>query len=161
MVYLVPIPGLCILGLVSVQDIRSRQVHRSWILLGILVQLASLLGYCVTSPLGYWPLVIAFSITLVSTLLQSALALIRPGALGLGDITSTALAAFSIGVLGWASTILFWFLTGTLGLLAISLYYWLNRKAKCATDRAEVSFPFVTILFTAAIATDIITYLIQ
>ncbi|BDR52950.1 peptidase A24 [Bombiscardovia nodaiensis] len=132
---------------------------RFGIALGILLQLLTLLAYCALSRQDLWPIIAALGLALASTVVQTFLALIRPGALGFGDVTATALVGLSLGVLGWQASLAWWLLMGAFGLVALGLYYrWPGRshKPSAPTNR---SLPFLPIIVGAALTTDLIFFL--
>lgn len=162
MVYLVPIPGLLIVAFLAINDIRTRQVPRLWVLFGMVVELISMVCYGATNHHLAHTLITAGSIAIVSTLVQYALALIRTNTIGLGDVTAILLTSFSIGVLGWPSALLFWFLLGILGISSISLYLlWVRHKSVHTTSDQESSYPFVTVILAAALITVLVSFLSQ
>ena len=90
MVYLIPAPGLLTALLLALIDIRTRRVPRLLVLLGLVLQTVTLLVFSLFQAQPML-LVQCLLLTLASAGLQLLLALIRPGALGLGDVTATGL----------------------------------------------------------------------
>lgn len=104
----------------SVTDLRSRRVPLPWVCAGIVVQLAAfVLWSCLGG--GWRPLAMGTALGSLSALVQLLLATVRPGALGFGDVTATALVGLAVGSLGLETAALWWLLMGALGLMALGL----------------------------------------
>ncbi|BDR54585.1 hypothetical protein KIMH_06960 [Bombiscardovia apis] len=162
MVYLVPLPGLAVVALLAYSDVRTRRIPRAWTLLGVIVQLLTILAYCAVRQQDLWSIVLAVSIGSVCAIIQAALALIRPGALGLGDVGATALASLSIGILGWPAAILFWLFMGLLGIVAMVFYYhWPLSTQLTKQSIKRKPLPFVTVIVTAGLATTLASFLLS
>ena len=142
------LPGFIFTLYLAWTDIRTRLVPRSIVLLGFLVQGLTLVVYSLAGH-GIAPLVTAVVLCLGSTGIQFFLALVRPGALGLGDVTATALLAFTIGLLGWTTTLVWWLLMGVFGLGSLVV----GRIGKDRGKRADTLAFVPVILVAAAIAT--------
>ena len=113
---LLPLLPSLIAGLaVSASDLRSRRVPLAWVCAGIGAQIVALVAWCVRSA-DWSALVAAVGLGSLSTLIQLSLALIRPGALGFGDVTATALVGVAVGSLGPIATAMWWLSMGALGL---------------------------------------------
>ncbi|OZG66945.1 peptidase A24 [Bifidobacterium aquikefiri] len=98
----------------SVHDVQCRRIPRLWILCGFLAQL---LAYAIWMIQGGSMAVIveALLISLLSALVQLLLALLRPGALGFGDVTCTLLIGLAVGSQGIFRSALWWLIMGLLG----------------------------------------------
>lgn len=142
------LPGFIFTLYLAWTDIRTRLVPRSVILLGFLVQGLTLVVYCLFGH-SIAPLATAAVLCLGSTGIQFFLALVRPGALGLGDVTATSLMAFTIGPLGWITTLVWWLLMGVFGLGSLAV----GRIGKDRCKRADTLAFVPVILVAAAIAT--------
>lgn len=142
------LPGFIFTLYLAWTDIRTRFVPRSIVLLGFLVQGLTLVVYSLSGH-GIAPLVTAVVLCLGSTGIQFFLALARPGALGLGDVTATSLMAFTIGPLGWTTTLVWWLLMGVFGLGSLAV----GRIGKDRGKRADTLAFVPVILVAAAIAT--------
>lgn len=145
MVYLTTLPGLVIALALALEDIRSRTIPRTWVAAGLLVQTAAL---CFSSAMtGRWEvLILALALGAASAGLQACLALVRPGALGMGDVTCTGLTGLSLGALGWVTALVWWLLMGLIGALALGVAALLARR-----EKGPVSIPFAPVIVGAAI----------
>lgn len=149
MVYLIPAPGLLTALLLALIDIRSRRVPRFLVLFGLVLQTVTLLVF---SLIKGRPMLLAQSLllTLACAGLQLLLALVRPGALGLGDVTATGLVALSLSVLGWTTILVWWLMMGLLGLVSLALV-WLARRRRSARTNNPLSLAYVPVILAAAV----------
>ena len=154
MVYLIPAPGLLTALLLALIDIRSRRVPRLLVLFGLVLQTMTLLVFSLIQAQPML-LVQCLLLTLASAGLQLMLALIRPGALGLGDVTATGLVALSLSVLGWTTILVWWAMMGLLGLIALALA-WLARRRGPVRTHNPLSLAYVPVILAAAVAALII-----
>lgn len=142
------IPTFLALLVVTYTDIRYRRVPRVVIGSGLGTQLVCLI--VLSAVTQYWDnLIMSIVCMLVCTTLQYVLALIRPGALGLGDVTATALITFALGWLGLIPVLLWWLYSGICGLIQLVV----------AHIRHHTSIPFVpamTLSFCASVLTQIL-----
>lgn len=104
----------------SVTDLRSRRVPLPWVCAGVVAQLAALVLWACLGG-GWRPLAMGTALGALSALVQLLLATVRPGALGFGDVTATALVGLAVGSLGLEAAALWWLLMGMLGLMALGL----------------------------------------
>lgn len=148
MVYLIPAPGLLTALLLALIDIRSRRVPRFLVLFGLVLQTVTLLVF---SLIKGRPMLLAqcLLLTLACAGLQLLLALVRPGALGLGDVTATGLVALSLSVLGWTTILVWWLMMGLLGLVFLALV-WLARRRRSARTNNPLSLAYVPVILAAA-----------
>lgn len=148
MVYLIPAPGLLTALLLALIDIRSRRVPRFLVLFGLVLQTVTLLVF---SLIKGRPMLLAqcLLLTLACAGLQLLLALVRPGALGLGDVTATGLVALSLSVLGWTTILVWWLMMGLLGLVSLALV-WLARRRRSAKTNNPLSLAYVPVILAAA-----------
>ena len=154
MVYLIPAPGLLIALLLALIDIRTRRVPRLLVLVGLVLQTVVLLVFALIQ--GRLTLLTqCLLLTLASAGLQFLLALVRPGALGLGDVTATGLVALSLSVLGWTTILVWWLMMGLLGLVALALA-WLARRRRSDRTNTPLSLAYVPIILAAAVTALII-----
>ena len=149
MVYLIPAPGLLTALLLALIDIRSRRVPRLPVLLGLVLQTVTLLVFSLIQAQPML-LVQCLLLTLASAGLQLMLALIRPGALGLGDVTATGLVALSLSVLGWTTILVWWVMMGLLGLVALTLAWLVRRRNEPARPNNPLSLAYVPVILAAA-----------
>ncbi|WP_297301313.1 hypothetical protein [uncultured Bifidobacterium sp.] len=149
MVYLIPAPGLLTALLLALIDIRSRRVPRLLVLFGLVLQTVTLLVF---SLIKGRPMLLAqcLLLTLACAGLQLLLALVRPGALGLGDVTATGLVALSLSVLGWTTILVWWLMMGLLGLVSLALV-WLARRRRSARTNNPLSLAYVPVILAAAV----------
>lgn len=149
MVYLIPAPGLLTAFLLALIDIRSRRVPRLQVLLGLVLQTVTLLVFSLIQAQPML-LVQCLLLTLASAGLQLMLALIRPGALGLGDVTATGLVALSLSVLGWTTILVWWVMMGLLGLVALALAWLARHHNGPARPNNPLSLAYVPVILAAA-----------
>lgn len=149
MVYLIPAPGLLTALLLALIDIRSRRVPRLPVLLGLVLQTVTLLVFSLIQAQPML-LVQCLLLTLASAGLQLMLALIRPGALGLGDVTATGLVALSLSVLGWTTILVWWVMMGLLGLVALALVWLARHRSRPARPNNPLSLAYVPVILAAA-----------
>ena len=154
MVYLIPAPGLLIALLLALIDIRTRRVPRLLVLVGLVLQTVVLLVFALIQG-RLMLLTQCLLLTLASAGLQFLLALVRPGALGLGDVTATGLVALSLSVLGWTTILVWWLMMGLLGLVALALV-WLARRRRSDRTNTPLSLAYVPIILAAAVTALII-----
>ena len=130
--YLVALPSLLCGLAISVEDIRCRRVPRLWVAVGCLLQLVALI---VAALLGN-DLFLVLQAALFAVLcaaVQCGLALVRPGALGFGDVTVTLVMGLAVGTAGLWGVVVWWLAMGVLGL------GWLAER--CATVRLAGGHP--------------------
>ena len=149
MVYLIPAPGLLTALLLALIDIRSRRVPRLLVFFGLILQTVTLLCFCLIQAQPML-LVQCLLLTLACSGLQLLLALVRPGALGLGDVTATGLVALSLSVLGWTTILIWWLMMGLLGLAALALVWLARRRGSARTD-GPLSLAYVPVILAAAV----------
>lgn len=154
MVYLIPAPGLLTTLLLALIDIRSRRVPRLLVLFGLALQTVTLLVFSLIQGRPML-LVQCLLLTLACAGLQLLLALVRPGALGLGDVTATGLVALSMSVLGWTAILVWWLMMGLLGLVALTLVRLVRRRGSARTNN-PLSLAYVPVILAAAVAALII-----
>ncbi|RMA45550.1 hypothetical protein CI603_06150 [Bifidobacterium sp. wkB338] len=154
MVYLIPAPGLLIALLLALIDIRTRRVPRLLVLVGLVLQTVVLLVFALIQG-RLMLLTQCLLLTLASAGLQFLLALVRPGALGLGDVTATGLVALSLSVLGWTTILVWWLMMGLLGLVALALV-WLARRRRSDRTNTPLSLAYVPVILAAAVTALII-----
>ncbi|WP_390132603.1 hypothetical protein [Bifidobacterium apicola] len=154
MVYLIPAPGLLTALLLALIDIRSRRVPRLLVIFGLVIQAVTLLVF---SLIRAQPMLLAqcLLLALASAGLQLLLALVRPGALGLGDVTATSLVALSLAVFGWTTILVWWLMMGLMGLIALALV-WMTRRHGPARTNNPLSLAYVPVILAAAVAALII-----
>lgn len=162
---LLPLLPSLIAGLaVSASDLRSRRVPLAWVCAGIGAQIVTLMVCCARSA-DWSALVAAVGLGTLSALVQLSLALIRPGALGFGDVTATALIGVAIGSLGPVATAMWWLAMGSLGLALMMGTAIVHHGSDphdgnpdaddCAGD-GPVSIPFAPVIVAAGILTALI-----
>ncbi|WP_243386935.1 prepilin peptidase [Bifidobacterium primatium] len=106
--------------MIAYTDIRTRRVPRPIVAAGSVVQLACVVAWCMWS--GSWtPLAGSLGFAVACALVQLALALVRPGALGFGDVTCTLLMGLAVGCLGIETVAVWWLLMGLSGLAMLGI----------------------------------------
>ncbi|WEV64743.1 prepilin peptidase [Bifidobacterium sp. ESL0732] len=152
MAYIAVLPSL-IFGLaLAVEDIRRFRVPRTWVAIGVLIQLAVFLALAIVErnpakallPLGY---------ALLSAAIQFLLSRFKPGALGFGDVTASFLIGLAVGSFDLMPYLYWWLLMGVLGLLWIHLYPKLAHHSSANSRKA----PFVPVITASAIIAILLT----
>lgn len=131
-----------------VEDVRHRRVPRAWVAAGSLAQLLALI---VAAVVGNNAFVILQSLlfALLCAAVQGALALIRPGALGFGDVTCTFVVGLAVGMFGLLAVVWWWLAMGVFGLLWMAGWQRFDPQ-KRTPYRGKV--PFVPVIVIAAVA---------
>ena len=119
--YLVALPSLLCGLAVSVEDIRCRRVPRRWIAVGCLLQLAATLVYALVAN-DLFAVMQSALFAVLCALVQCGLALIKPGALGFGDVTMTLMMGLAVGMTGLTGVVCWWLAMGVLGLVWMLLW---------------------------------------
>ena len=117
---LVLLPSLLCGAAISISDVRSRRVPRTWVAGGYVVQLIALLVWAVLAN-QLFMVMIAVVISVGAALLQLLLSLIVPGTIGFRDVTTTLLVGLAVGAMGWIAVLYWWVAMGLLGLALIAL----------------------------------------
>ena len=119
--YMICLPSLLCGMAVSVEDIRARRIPRMWIAVGCLAQVIVDITYALSVNSLFLALQ-ALLFAALSAVLQCALALIKPGALGFGDVTTTLLIGLAVGMFGLFPVVFWWFAISVLGLLWLAIW---------------------------------------
>ena len=125
--YMICLPSLLCGLAVSIEDIRSRRIPRAWIALGCLAQISMNVIYALSIN-SLFLVLQALLFAILATALQFALALIKPGALGFGDVTTTLLVGLSVGMFGLLAVVAWWLAIGILGLLWLAIWTWIDPQ---------------------------------
>lgn len=147
MPYLIYLPGLlCGLAL-SAEDVRRRRVPRTWVIAGTAAQLAA---NCIWATLNndLFAVLQAILFAVLCTVLQWLLALGKPGALGLGDVTAMLPLGLAVGLRGLFAVLLWWIALGVVGLTLVA--FWTRFDPQQHTGYRGKT-PFVPAIFTAAL----------
>ena len=161
--YLSLLPSLITAVTLSVIDLRTRMVPRVIVACGFVGQ--AIVFALIGGPGELAHLATAIGFALASGLLQAALCVLKPGAMGLGD--ATALAFFSLGIawhFGAVGICTLWLVTGVLGICALGIAQASSRVtsrraikgAVAGVVRREarhISIAFVPVLSAAALVT--------
>lgn len=148
MPYLLCLPGL-LCGLVAaVSDVRRRRVPRVVVAVGCVAQLAANLVWGAVAN-DFFVVLQALLFAALCALVQLALALAKPGALGLGDVTATLMLGLAVGTGGLMAVVLWWLLMGLAGLAFVTL--WLRFDPQRRTPYAGKA-PFAPVIVAAAAA---------
>ncbi|OZG69291.1 prepilin peptidase [Bifidobacterium eulemuris] len=147
MSYLACLPSLlCGLAL-CVEDVRHRRVPRAWVAAGSLAQLLAIIVVAVAENNAF-VIVQSLLFALLCAAVQGVLALIRPGALGFGDVTCTFAIGLAVGMFGLFAVVVWWLAMGAFGLLWMA--GWLRFDPQRHTPyRGKV--PFVPVIVVAAV----------
>ena len=119
--YMICLPSLLCGLAISVEDIRSRRIPRAWIATGCTAQIIVNLIYALSINTLYLALQ-AILFAVLSAVLQCALALVKPGSLGFGDVTATLLMGLAVGMFGLFAVVFWWLAIGVVGLLWLGLW---------------------------------------
>lgn len=145
--YLVAMPSLLCGLAVSVEDLRCRRVPRRWILAGCVAQLACTTGAALWGN-NLFLVMQALVFAVLCALVQLGLALIKPGALGLGDVTATLMMGLAVGMTGLWGVVVWWLSIGALGLVWIALW----RRFDWQRDTPYAGkIPFAPVIVLAAV----------
>ena len=127
-------------------DLRRRTVPRRLVAAGIAAQLAvwRLLAWTGADPAS--PLRAAAGLVCGSGV-QLVLALVRPGALGFGDVTASALVGCVVGAFGAVTFVRWWLLMGVCGLLWLAIWPRYAKRRPGVDARA----PFVPVIVAAGV----------
>ncbi|MBW3088966.1 peptidase A24 [Bifidobacterium sp. 82T24] len=120
---------------------RTRRVPRIIVVVGSVLQLLAVVAWCLWSH-SWMPLVGSVGLAMASALVQLALALVRPGALGFGDVTCTLLMGLAVGCLGVETVAMWWLFMGLFGLAMLGIQ----------RGRGRDSIPFAPAIVLAAFA---------
>ncbi|KAB5606839.1 prepilin peptidase [Bifidobacterium jacchi] len=147
MSYLASLPGLlCGLAL-SAEDVHSRRVPRKWVAVGAMAQLAASLAYAIVFN-DLFSLLASVLFALLSALAQAAMAIIRPSALGFGDVTATLVIGLSVGLWGLTVTALWWVI---MGLFGVSWIVWWSHCDPQRHGAHAGRVPYVPVIAIAGI----------
>lgn len=148
MPYLCYLPSLLFGIAVSAHDVRTRRIPRAWIVCGVLCQLAAFTAASACA--GRWgALAGAFIGMVAGTGIQLALALIRPGALGLGDVTLCALVGCAVGGHSPAAFVLWWMCMAAIGVAWLLLWQALRHTSMTG---AHCKAPYAPVIVAAGVA---------
>lgn len=117
--YMICLPSLLCGLAVSVEDVRARRVPRAWIAVGCMAQIIVNIIYALSVNALFLALQ-SLLFAVLAAVLQCALALIRPGALGFGDVTVTSVMGLGVGMFGLYAMVLWWLFIAVIGLLWIA-----------------------------------------
>lgn len=146
MTYLALLPGLICGIAVCVEDVRRRRVPRLWIAAGCIIQMIAILILAVTANTMFLA-VQAPAFALLCALLQTGLAIARPGSLGFGDVTCTFEVGLSVGLLGLETVAAWWLAMGVSGLVWLKV--WLRFDPQRDTEFAG-KVPFAPVIVVSA-----------
>lgn len=157
---LVCLPSLLCGIWLSALDVKSRRVPRRIVAVGIVLQCTCFLIACVG--LGCWEqLGCAIGCALVATSMQLLLALIRPGALGFGDVTTCMLVTFATGWFGWMALAWWWLVMSVIGVAWTGIWSAISSSISRrsvqdsayieTTSATSTGVPFVPVLVSAGV----------
>ena len=141
------LPSLVCGTALCVEDVRRRRVPRVWVALGCVGQLAAdVVAALLDNDLSLVPQALLFA--LLAAVLQCALALARPGALGFGDVTCTLMTGLGVGLAGFTAMLVWWLAMGALGAAWMAL--WIRFDPQSDTPYAG-KVPFVPVIVVAGL----------
>lgn len=126
---------------------RRRRVPRVWVAAGCGVQLAADLLWAAMAN-DFFMLLEALLFTALCFCVQLLLALAKPGALGLGDVTAMLPLGLAVGAYGLVHVAAWWLAMGVLGLAFVAA--WTRFDPQRATPYAG-RVPFVPVIVAAAV----------
>ena len=139
------LPSLLCGTAVSIEDVRFRRVPRIWIIFGCLAQIIADTVYAIA--LNSLFLVLqALLFAILSAALLGSLALVKPGALAFGDVTSTLMVGLSVGMFGLFAMVYWWLAIAVIGM--IWLAFWTQFDPQRHTRFAGKT-PFVPVIVVA------------
>ena len=147
MSYLACLPSLlCGLAL-CVEDVRHRRVPRPWVAAGSIAQILAVVILALATNNAFL-IVQTLLFAMLSAILQGVLALIRPGAMGFGDVTSTLVVGLAVGMYGLTAVVVWWLAMGLAGLAWMAL--WLRFDPQRKTVYHD-KVPFVPVIVMAGV----------
>lgn len=150
--YLLALPSLLCGIALSLEDIRTRSVPRSWVLAGVSLQFVVLTMAAFVfneARLALLPPCYGLS----AALIQYALSSMAHGSLGFGDVTASAMIGQAVGVFGMEAFLLWWTIMAVIGLSSIGL--------RRATKVKDTAMPFVPVLFISALMAVILAHFVR
>ena len=139
------LPSLLCGTAVSIEDVRSRRVPRAWIALGCLAQIIADTVYAIASN-SLFLVLQALLFAVLSATVQGSLALVKPGTLGFGDVTSTLMVGLSVGMFGLFAMVYWWLAIAVIGMLWLA--FWTRFDPQKRTRFAGKT-PFVPVIVVA------------
>lgn len=140
--------------MLSATDIRSRRVPRAVVAAGLLVQCLVFVALGVSQGRPWWFLT-CLAYALAAAMIQIALALVRPGALGFGDVTCSLLVGQAVGAFGLDAFLVWWLAMGAGGLVWIRCWtVWQTHMQTRDGDnprRETRAAPFVPVIVGAGV----------
>ncbi|MBW3079999.1 prepilin peptidase [Bifidobacterium saguinibicoloris] len=147
MPYLYCLPGLiCGLALAA-EDVRRRRVPRTWVAAGCLVQLAADVVWAVMAN-DFFVVLQAMLFAVLCAGVQLLLALAKPGAVGLGDVTAMLPLGLAVGAYGLFHVVTWWVCLGLLGFLFVALWTRFDPQRHGAYAG---KVPFVPVIVVSAV----------
>ena len=117
---------------------------RTWVAVGCAAQLVSCVAWALVGN-DLFVVLQAVLFSLLCTAVQLLLALARPGALGMGDVTATLAMGLAVGAMGFVAVVVWWLAMGVLGLAFLAVWNLLDLQP---SRRGKV--PFVPVIAAAA-----------
>ncbi|KFI97367.1 prepilin peptidase [Bifidobacterium stellenboschense] len=147
MPYLYCLPGLICGIALAVEDVRRRRVPRAWVAAGCGSQLAADLVWAAMAN-DFFTVLQALLFTALCAGVQLLLALARPGALGLGDVTAMLPLGLAVGAYGLIHVAVWWLAMGVLGIVFVAL--WTRLDPQRGTPYAGRT-PFVPVIVVSGV----------
>lgn len=148
MPYLYCLPSLICAVALSVEDIRRRRVPRVWVTVFSVIQLVADLVWAGMAN-QFFIVLQALLFALLCAFVQLLLALVKPGALGLGDVTAMLPLGLAVGMYGLESVIVWWVAMSLFGLAWV--LFWTRFDPQRRTEYRGRT-PFVPAIAVGAIA---------
>ncbi len=139
------LPSLLCGTAASIEDVRFRRVPRVWIAFGCLAQIIADTAYAIAFN-SLFLVLQALLFAVLSAALQGSLALVKPGALGFGDVTSTLMVGLSVGMFGLFAIVYWWLAIAVIGMLWMA--FWTRFDPQKRTRFAGKT-PFVPVIVVA------------
>lgn len=147
MPYLYCLPGLICGIALGAEDVRRRRVPRVWVAAGCGLQLVAVFVWAAVSN-DFFVVLQALLFMALCAGVQLLLALAKPGALGLGDVTAMLPLGLAVGAYGLVHVAVWWLAMGVLGVAFVTS--WARFDPQRGTPYAGRT-PFVPVIVTAAV----------
>lgn len=148
MPYLYCLPSLICAVALSAEDMRRRRVPRAWVAVFFLVQLVADLVWTGLAN-RFFVVLQALLFAVLCALVQLLLALAKPGALGLGDVTAMLPLGLAVGMYGLGSVVTWWVVMSVVGLVWV--LFWTRFDPQRHTAYKGKT-PFVPAIAVGAVA---------
>ena len=148
MPYLFCLPSLICAVALSVEDMRRRRVPRAWVACGFGAQLLADVAWAVWSN-GFFTVVQALLFAALCAGIQLLLALMKPGSLGLGDVSAMLPLGLAVGAYGLGAVVCWWLAMAAAGWAFVA---WWTRFDPQRSGPYRGRTPFVPVIAMSAVA---------